>query len=485
MSETIEEKQQYLAQEIIEQHYDGQEFNDFMCSIRGEESIDLEKWSLEDLQSIVQQFKSQHQQKEQENQQQEENNTQTENNPQQQQQQNAEIQNAEEQPKLETKTSFENSEFPKEFNEPFFLNMKTGKLESNPITDQKDLFITITNPVKVKEGIFQMAYFQYDVTIKALGQKVVRKLSDFIFLSEALPLFNNITYIPPLPHFEFGLKDDSGKKMLYLQNYLNALVENKYFRTLPIFHEFLTIPQVTWNNKRKEYEKMKTALALNNIPTLEGEINININKEEDSKAIKIKEEINKKTEAFDVFNTTVDKILECFEILKYQFEMLSKCLLDLEKAYSNNIDLKGFFDRLNLLSKKWSRDYLKQYVVFRDEIKYFFKFLNKDNVSFLKKFEEFRTSRDDYKNKFEKIKKLQVKPPKDVELIKKLRMNYGIQLLMVNQEYYYLLERQAYRCLTQFMKYQQQEKSILQSYENCKILFDINQNPENLTENEE
>ena len=475
MSETLEEKQQFLSQEIIEQNYDGQEFNEFMCSIRGEESIDLEKWSLEDLQAIVQQFKSQHQQIQAENEAQEENNAQPENEPQQEEQN----------PKVEAKSSDEAPDFSKEFYEPFFCNMKTGKLEINVITYENDLSIIVNNPVKVKEGLFQMAYYQYDVTTKALGQKVVRKLSDFIFLSEILPLFNNITYIPPLPHFEFGLKDDSGKKMLYLQNYLNSLVENKYFRTLPIFHEFLTLPQAKWNNKRNEYAKMKTALPLANIPTLEGEINININKEEDSKAIKIKDEITKKTEALDAFNTTMDRILEAFETLKYQFEMLAKCLLDLKKAYSNNNDLNCFFNRLNLLSKNWSRDYLKQYLVFRNELKYFFKFINKDNNSFLKKYEEFRTSREDYKNKFEKMKKLQIKPQKDIDLIKKLRMNYGIQLLMVNQEYNNLLERQAYRCLTQFMKYQQQEQSILQNYENCKLLFDINKNLENLEENEE
>ena len=65
MSESIEEKQQYLHDEIIAQNYDGNEFTEYICSIRGEErdNIDLDKWSLEELKSIVQQFKSQHMQK--------------------------------------------------------------------------------------------------------------------------------------------------------------------------------------------------------------------------------------------------------------------------------------------------------------------------------------------------------------------------------------------------------------------------------------
>ena len=230
---------------------------------------------------------------------------------------------------------------------------------------------------------------------KPIGYKVVRKLADFLFLNEIMPLYNNVVFNPPLPHFEFGLKDDSGKKMLYLQNYINSLIENKFFRTLPIFYEFLSLPQVKWNNKRNELAKMKQ-LPLTRMPFLEGELNININKEEDAKAFKIKDEINKKTEALDGVNSTMDKILEIFDNLKYQFEMLAKFLLDLEKAYQSNQELKGFFNRLKLLSKRWSKDYLKQKIVFRDEFKYYFKFINKDNVSFLKKFEEYRVARDDY-----------------------------------------------------------------------------------------
>ena len=55
-----------------------------------------------------------------------------------------------------------------------------------------------------------------------------------------------------------------------------------------------------------EYAKMKT-LPISKMPTLEGELIVNINKEEDAKALKIKEEINKKTEALDSINSTVDE----------------------------------------------------------------------------------------------------------------------------------------------------------------------------------
>ena len=61
-----------------------------------------------------------------------------------------------------------------------------------------------------------------------------------------------------MPTFEYGLKDDSPKKMLLIQNYMNSLLENEYFRALPIILEFLSLKQEDWNKKRIEkYNKMK------------------------------------------------------------------------------------------------------------------------------------------------------------------------------------------------------------------------------------
>ena len=60
-------------------------------------------------------------------------------------------------------------------------------------------------------------------------------------------------------------------------------------------------------------------------------------------------------------------------------------------------------------------------------------------------------------------------------MVKTLRIDYGLQLLMINEEYKNLIDRQAFRCKTQFMKYNQNQNIILQDYENCKNLFSINQ----------
>ena len=477
---SLQDKQQFLSQEIIEQGYDAGEFSNYISSIRGEDEVDLDAWTLEELKEVCEQFKAQQGQN-QENQENQENQANQENQeyPEQQDvyQQNytpeEQPQNQENEEQQEEQKPATKNEFPNAFLDPLTLTIKTEKMEPNEITDKTDLFVTISNPQKIKQGLLSKPYFQYDVDTAPMGYKVVRKVNDFTFLYEKLPVFNNQVFNPILPHFEFGLKDDSTKKMLYIQNYMNSLVENKFFRTMPIVYEFLTLPQKTWNEKRAEYAKMKP-VPLSKMQTLEGEITVNINKKEDAKALKIKEVINTKSQALDLFNSTIDEIIAIFDKLNGLYKTLGKSLFVLEKVHSNDEVMKNFYNRLKTLCLHWSDDYIKEKDLYKDDFKYYFKFINKESAQYLKKFDEFKKVREEYRNKFEKVKKLQIKPANDIELVKKLRLEYGVSLAMVNDEYKKLIERQAQRCIIQFTKYNAKQNIILQGYEYIKKIFNFN-----------
>ena len=487
MSDTVEAKQQYLRSEIIDKGYNPNDFSDYMSSIRGESALDLELWTFSDLQNVVNQYKSfvdqNQQQSGNQNQEQKEYN----NNPQEGQNEN--IENP-----VKDNTILETTEqkivsdnvFPNDAFEEYEQIIKTAKLENNEITDQNDLYVTITNPTKINKGLFYPSYFQYTVQTSPVGFNVVRKVSDFTFLYEVLPLFNAGVFNPLLPHFEFGLKDDSTKKILYIKNYINSVVENKFFRTLPIIYDFLTLKQEEWDKKRLEkYSKMKP-LPLSLMPTLEGELHLKINKYDDDRCLKIKDEIGKRQEAYDEFNTAMDELLATLEKLSLCYKSVEKSLINLNKTHKdNNTTLSELFNILSNLSKIWASDCIKQKDFLRDEFKYYFKFMNKENASFLKKYEEFKVARDDYKSKYEKVKKQPIKLPKDVDIVKNLRVDYGLQLIMVNNEYQNLLERQANRSLTQFLKYNENKNIILQDYNNCIKLFNINEDNNNMNEDSE
>ena len=174
---TLEEKQAFLNSEIIQQGYDGNEFSTFISNYRGEEQVDLEAWSLDDLQAVVAQFKSQYQgnqenqyeQNNQENQPEQENQVQQNTNDDNSQPiSNQEITKENEERKKENQLQLERRpskevNFPNNLLDPLQMVIKTEHLQLNEISDNNNLFITITNPQRVKPGLLSIAYFQYDV----------------------------------------------------------------------------------------------------------------------------------------------------------------------------------------------------------------------------------------------------------------------------------------------------------------------------------
>ena len=130
-------------------------------------------------------------------------------------------------------------------------------MKVNEITKRNDLHVEVCSPVKIKPSGLSFSYFQYTVKTEPIGFSVVRKLSDFELLYETIPKYNNGKFNPLLTKFPIGLSDDSEKKVLFLKFYANSLVEDAYYRSLPIIFEFLALPQSEWEKKVKQYTKIK------------------------------------------------------------------------------------------------------------------------------------------------------------------------------------------------------------------------------------
>ena len=491
MDDDLQTKQQYLRSEIIDQGYDPGEFNDYMCNIRQEENIDLNDWSLQDLKNVVQSFKEslanreneeenndqreEYEQREeneqivQENQQpyNEDNNLNNNNTPQNQNintNKNAMIDTANTIKSIETQLNQKGNNAFDEYKKI----VPCTKLENNELTYREDLYITISEPVKVNPGFFSFSYYQYTVRTNPVRFNVLRKVSDFIFLSQKLPLIHPVIYTPSLPHFAYGLKDDSPKKMRYIQNYMNLLIENKYFRTLPIVYDFLTLPQPDWNNKVKtKYSKIKEATGFDTMPNFEGKYILKITKEDEMKASKIKTEINSKNEVLVNLNNNLDELLATMDKMSTCFKNVGQSFAALQKRYPKNDILNKGYENLSNLFQTWSSDYLIQKDFIKDEIKYYFKFLNKEYTTFLKNYENYRMARDEYKKTFEKMKKNKNPTNDDLFLLKDIKKYYAFELIHVNDEYIKLEERHGKRLIKQFVKYYEKKDVIFQDYQKC------------------
>ena len=504
-NDDISKKQHYLKTKIIDEGYDPKEFNDFMCNVKNEESIDLSNWTLQEIVDVVNSFKEYSKKKDveekrkkeiEEKQKKEiEEKQKKEIEEKQKKEKEKEIKNKEiqkantintssintKEPEIRQKSNLSSSQTissqPSNMNNPFTLYekfVKCEKLEPNQITNRDDLYITISEPKKIKEGFFSKTYYQYIVKTFPVQFNVIRKLSDFYFLSQKLPLIHPVIYIPEFPSFPFGLQDDSPKKMRFIQNYMNLLIENRYLRSLPIVYDFLTLPQVDWNNKVKnKYNNIKEARQFNAMPNFDGQYYIKISKEDEKKASNIKKDINLKTEIYNIIDEILEDLLSNFDTISYNFSNLATCFKGLKSKYNNNNMIKNAYGNLYNLFKMWSEDYKLQKNLFRNEVQYFFLFINKELNTFLKNCENYRLARDDYTNIFEKFQKNKNPVEEDFSLLKSTKKYYAYELTTVNNEYKKLEERHKNRLLNQFMKYNQNINILFQDFKKILNLFNF------------
>lgn len=57
----LENKQAFLRKEILDKGFDGNEFFNYLISLKGDEGGDLNNWTFPELQSVVNQFQTNHQ----------------------------------------------------------------------------------------------------------------------------------------------------------------------------------------------------------------------------------------------------------------------------------------------------------------------------------------------------------------------------------------------------------------------------------------
>ena len=61
---------------------------------------------------------------------------------------------------------------------------------------------------------------------------------------------------------------------------------------------------------------------------------------------------------------------------------------------------------MEIIVQEWGEGYIKQKNYLNDELKYFFKYMDKENNAFLKFYENFKSNFDTCKTKYEKYKKI-------------------------------------------------------------------------------
>ena len=516
--DSLEKKQSFLRTEILMNGYDAHEFSTFLSEYKGEEKVDLEYWTMEELSKAVESFKNskilkveeEQAEKDNENEMEEEDNKDSnkkedkkqkfkflknilkrrqssvdqsrkslnyklEKNDKDNDEKNkskkdlikvVESKNLDNIRKIYTEQNIiERDDIPSDGdvdNEKEDDNIiKCKKLDKNELTDNNELVVVISSSTTIKKNKFLKTTL-FKIETNPVGFKATRYLNDFEYLYEKIHLINPKIFNPIL---SLEKKDFTGN--VYILNYyINTLIKSAYFRSLPIVYDFLTLPFEDWEQiKAQKYDKIKELCPIKKIQNLEGYFNLEIKNFNEEKYLKIKNNINSRAEAFNKFNNSINELINMMEKISTIILNLSESLCDLKNKHMDNKISMNYLAHLEIMMKEWGEGYITQRNYLNDFLKYIFKYMDKENNAFLKYYDNLKKDYDDLKSKMDKMKKYTNLSEKDKKILKHITKESVLDKINIYEEYLTLNEIQGERL----------EKLLIKFGANKEVVFsDIN-----------
>ena len=409
----IEMKQKIIKSAIIDKNYDKNAFFYFCMNKKKEGGDDLANWTIEELNSTINEFC-------------EEQNKLILNKKileEQYQRQKEMAQNIQ----LNMNDMNQNYNYREQYQNKNNQNISSIEFNCNILPknnlNDKEIKILIKNPKPIETGFFSSNYIIYEIETFIIKDNIKwvvnRRYSDFINLRTALQNQFPHKLIPPLPGKKIGGRrfelDFVSKRMHFLNEFLNNLVAIEEFKTSDFLVAFLSfVDRAQFEFKMKEINNIPCEpMYIEDIKTLTGKIKIfndnNINEQYFSNVqnyFKLQNQLLEKlNEDLKYFYKTINTAVAHLENVQKDFEFLHL----LNSQVHMKEDIVKSYEQLGIFFKNWKNIIFNQNDIIRKRVKDFYKYVKMEGEAYL----ELYKSRDDIQNRFNNdFKKLQSKKDK-------------------------------------------------------------------------
>ena len=446
------EKQDYLRINILEKGYNADEFMQYLQMLKGENGLIIENWSKNDLIKAVHDFQNinplnENQLNQSQNQlnqsqnlyqsqnlflsqnqfQNDNNNNNKEDNDQfkigsaeiksnKENQQNQQYEENQENFDNQENENIQNLENGNNNNKNInkmqaeeFLQCK--KSERNEISSKFNLIITLSQP-KVTEGsLFTKSFITYLVETKPLGLQVRRRFSDFIWLHDILKSLYINCIIPQIVKKNYlrGITDMViQKRMRAIEKFLQEIINHPLLRNSQILYDFISIrDEKDFSLKKQAYSKISYPTKAEHIKTLDGEVNISINKEKELLAERIKktsennENIMKKiSKEYKYLNQQIQSVISKIKDINILWD-------DLYKKSANSLEgeiILGVYDSLAKFMEDWAKMQESQINLINVKLREYFRYIKNEYHSIKDYCKAYEDKKNDYKKSNQKLK---------------------------------------------------------------------------------
>ena len=405
----IEMKQNLIKSTIIDKNYDKNAFFNFCMSKKEEGGDNLANWTMEELNSVINEFVEQQNKIISQNQIREE----------QYKMQREMAQN------IQLNMGDINRNYQEQnqkHQNPSSIEFNCQRLQKSCLND-KQIKVIIQNPKPVEMGFFSSNYIVYEIQTNILPDKVTwlvnRRYSDFINLRTALQNQFPNNLVPPLPGKKMGGRrfelDFVSKRMHFLNEFLNNVVTVEEFKASDILVSFLQMSDRTqFEYRMKEMSNFPAPpLYIEDIKTLNGKIKISIDNSLNEQYFgnvqnyfKLQNQLLEKlNEDLKFFYKSLNAAVSNLENVQKDFEFLHL----LNSQVHMKEDIVKSFEQFEFFFKNWKNIIFNQNDVIRRRVKDFFKYVRMEGETYLELF----SKREEIQNKFiSDSRKLQAKKDK-------------------------------------------------------------------------
>ena len=382
----IEEKQEYLRQNILEKGYDANLFADYLITKKGEDGADIGSWSMEDLRNVVQEFTEKQSlflsggenivsqiptSSETVEEQNHEQDIKKEPN---------DVQNQEK----ETLNNNQNKINPVIYGIISPESLPCKKVENTPLSSVENVIIKVGSPEKKEGGFFSKSYINYLVTTSGLNLNVKRRYSDFVWLHQVIFDLYSYIIVPPVPK-KNKLGGDRfsdvfiNKRMRYLEKFLNYLVANPVIKNSKLFYDFLSIEkEADFNKSKNTYQKMKPHTNIKEFYSANGKMNLGVKQEKEIYFQNIKDNTSYNQELLNRLNISLKQLKIQMDIFIQKIEEVTQIWQDLFKnstKYFDEMNITNTYDQMTKLFTNWSESLKKQNTLIFVDVREYFKYV--------------------------------------------------------------------------------------------------------------
>jgi hypothetical protein len=401
----IKEKQDYLRENILEKGYNVDEFMQYLKVLKGENGLKVENWSKNDLVKAVHDFKRVNPPEQFKIKSNQLNNK----YPGEEEKENDIVQNNENENNINNNNNNNNNRNSNnQMQAKELLQCKIS--EKNEISNIFNLTITISSPKATEGSLFSKSYVTYLIETKPLGLQVRRRFSDFVWLHDLLKVLYINCIIPPIikKNYFSGITDiQIQKRMRLMEKFLQELINHPILRNSQIVYDFISIrDDKDYNLKKNAYSKMVLPAKAEDIKTLNGEIDISINKEKELLVEQIKriaenneDLMGKITKEYKILNLQIQSVISKITDINILWDQLYK---KSTQNYEGEIIL-GAYDSLAKFMEDWAKMQKTQIDLINTKLREYFRYIKYEYHSIKEFHKMYEDKKYDYQKSYQKL----------------------------------------------------------------------------------